>query len=75
MEMNQEDNIKRIRMAVNQADDFDITITVKGSFLVKHQLVDVWRSLRCYDENVIIDNDFEDTISIYQAKFLGITLN
>ena len=62
----------RVRESVKNADDFDLTITIKGSFLVKNGLESVWRELRGLPDGTMIDDSFTDTISIYQAPFLGI---
>ena len=62
----------RVRESVKNADDFDLIITIKGSFLVKNGLESVWRELRGLPDGTMIDDSFTDTISIYQAPFLGI---
>lgn len=62
----------RVRENIKNADDFDLTITIKGNFLVKNGLESVWRELRGLPVGTVIDNTFTDTISIYQAPFLGI---
>lgn len=62
----------RVRESVKNADDFDLTITIKGGFLVKNGLESVWRELRGLPNETMIDDSFTDTISIYQAPFLGI---
>ena len=62
----------RVRESMKNAGDFDLTITIKGSFLVKNGLESVWRELRGLPDETVIDNSFTDTISIYQAPFLGI---
>jgi hypothetical protein len=62
----------RVRENIKNADDFDLTITIKGNFLVKNGLESVWRELRGLPDETVIDNAFTDTISIYQAPFLGI---
>ena len=62
----------RVRESVKNADDFDLTITIKGGFLVKNGLESVWRELRGLSNEIVIDDSFTDTISIYQAPFLGI---
>lgn len=62
----------RVRERVRNADDFDLTITIKGSFLKKNGLESVWRELRGLPDDVQIDELFTDTISIYQAPLLGI---
>lgn len=70
--MSRESNIEKIRQGFKKATDFEITITIKGSLLVNNGLVEAWRELRGIDEGVLIDEDFTDSISIYQAKSLGI---
>jgi hypothetical protein len=62
----------RIRESIKNADDFDLTITIKGGFLVKNGLESAWRELRGLPDETVIDNSFTDIISIYQAPFLGI---
>ena len=62
----------RVRESVKNANDFDLTVTIKGSFIVKNNLQSVWRELRGLSEDVIIDDLYTDTISIYQAPILGI---
>ena len=62
----------RVRESIKNADDFDLTITIKGGFLVKNGLESVWRELRGLPNETVIDDSFTDTISIYQAPFLGI---
>jgi hypothetical protein len=63
---------ERVRECVKNADDFDLTITIKGKFLMKNNLETVWRKLRGIKDDIIIDESFTDTISIYQATILGI---
>ncbi|MES2518986.1 MAG: hypothetical protein V4585_12810 [Bacteroidota bacterium] len=62
----------RVRESVKNADDFDLTITIKGSFLIKNGLESIWRELRGFSDEIVIDESFTDTISIYQAPILGI---
>ena len=63
---------ERVRESIKNADDFDLTITIKGSFIVKNNLVLVWRELRGLSDEVVIDDSYTDTISIHQAPILGI---
>lgn len=65
-------NLSKIRGSIKNATDFEITVIIKGSFLVNNDLVDAWKELRRLKKDFIIDKDFEDTISIYQAESLGI---
>ncbi len=62
----------RVRESVKNANDFDLTVTIRGSFIVKNNLQSVWRELRGLSDDVVIDDLYTDTISIYQAPILGI---
>ncbi len=62
----------RVRESVKNANDFDLTVTISGNFLVKNNLQSVWRELRGLSSDVVIDDSYSDTISIYQAPILGI---
>ena len=63
---------ERIREKVKNANDFDITVKISGRFLVNNELVDIWKDLRGMPKETVIDESFEDSISIYQASFLGL---
>ena len=63
---------ERIREKVKNANDFDITVRISGRFLVNNDLVDVWKDLRGMPKETVIDESFEDSISIYQAPILGL---
>lgn len=63
---------ERIREKVKNANDFDITVRISGRFLVNNELVDIWKDLRGMPKETVIDESFEDSISIYQASFLGL---
>ena len=64
--------IEAIREKVRNAKDLDITIKISGRFLVENSLVGIWKDLRGISKNVLIDESFEDSISIYQAPMLGL---
>lgn len=66
------DKSEKIREKVKYANDLDITIKISGRFLVDNQLVDIWKDLRGFSKDYIIDESFEDSVSIYQAPFLGL---
>ena len=66
------DKTEKIREKVKNANDFDITIKISGRFLVSNDLVDIWKDLRGISKETLIDESFEDSISIYQAPFLGL---
>ena len=63
---------ERIREKVKNANDFDITVRISGRFLVNNDLVDVWKDLRGMPKETVIDESFEDSISIHQAPILGL---
>ena len=63
---------ERIREKVKNANDFDITVRISGRFLVNNELVDIWKDLRGISTETVIDESFEDSISIYQAPILGL---
>ena len=63
---------ERIREKVKNAKDFDITVKISGRFLVNNELVDIWKDLRGISKETVIDESFEDSISIYQAPILGL---
>jgi hypothetical protein len=66
------DKTEKIREKVKNANDFDITIKVSGRFLVSNDLVEIWKDLRGIPQGTIIDEHYEDSISIYQAPLLGL---
>jgi hypothetical protein len=66
------DKSERIREKVKNAKDFDITIKISGRFLIENELVDVWKELRGFSEKTLIDENFEDSVSIFQAAVLGL---
>lgn len=63
---------ERIREKVKNANDFDITVKISGRFLVNNELVDIWKDLRGIPNETLIDESFEDSISIHQAPILGL---
>lgn len=68
----QNDLAKKVRDSIKTADDFELTIKIEGSFLVKNGLEIVWKELRGLSDDIVIDKKYSDTISIYQATVLGI---
>lgn len=67
-----ENLLKKIKKGIKNASDSDVTVEIKGSFIIKNGLVDVWKKLRGFSEDMIIDEDFTDKISIFQTVSLGI---
>ncbi|MBC7408252.1 MAG: hypothetical protein H7339_07680 [Arcicella sp.] len=61
-----------IREKVKNTNDFDITVKISGRFLVNNELVDIWKDLRGIPKETLIDESFEDSISIHQAPILGL---
>ena len=61
-----------IRKCVPNALDFDLTMQIKGRFLMDNNLTEIWKKLRGFEDDMVIDESFTDTISIYQAPYLGL---
>lgn len=61
-----------IRKCVPNSLDFDLTMQIKGRFLIDNNLTEIWKKLRGFEEDMVIDESFTDTISIYQAPYLGL---
>jgi hypothetical protein len=61
-----------VKKCVPNALDLDLSIQVKGRFLLENNLTETWRKLRGFDDSVVIDDSFTDTISIYEAPSLGL---
>jgi hypothetical protein len=49
-----------------------IQILVTGKFIVENNLIPIWQKLRGFSEDLIIDNSFDDVVSIHQASVLGL---
>jgi hypothetical protein len=71
-EDSRENLLKRVKKSIKNASDSDVTVEIKGSFILNNGLVDVWKTLRGFSEDVIIDENFTDKISIFQTVSLGI---
>jgi hypothetical protein len=61
-----------VRKCVPNALDFDLKMQIRGRFLIDNNLTEIWKKLRGFDESMVIDESFTDTISIYQAPYLGL---
>jgi hypothetical protein len=61
-----------VKKCVPNALDLDLSIQVKGRFLLENNLTETWKKLRGFDDSVVIDDSFTDTISIYEAPSLGL---
>ncbi len=67
-----ENLVKKVKKSIKNASDSDVTVEIKGTFIINNDLVDVWKKLRGFSEDVIIDENFTDKISIFQTVSLGI---
>jgi hypothetical protein len=67
-----ENLLKKVKKGIKNASDSDITVEIKGSFIINNDLVEVWKKLRGFSEDAIIDANFTDRISIFQTVSLGI---
>jgi hypothetical protein len=64
--------LKKVKRSIKNASDSDLTVEIKGTFIINNGLVDAWKKLRGFSEDVIIDKNFTDRISIFQTVSLGI---
>ena len=67
-----ENLLKKVKKGVKNASDSDIIVEIKGAFIINNDLVEVWKKLREFSEDIVIDENFTDKISIFQAVSLGI---
>jgi hypothetical protein len=71
-EDSRENLLKKVKKCIKNASDSDVTVEIKGTFIIKNGLVDVWKKLRGFSDEVIIDANFTDKIPIFQTVSLGI---
>ncbi|MEA5461476.1 hypothetical protein VB796_20590 [Arcicella sp. LKC2W] len=64
--------LKKVKKGLKNASDSDVTVEIKGAFIINNGLVDVWKKLRGFSDDIIIDESFTDRVSIFQAVNLGI---
>jgi hypothetical protein len=67
-----ENLLKKVKNGIKNAADSDVTVEIKGSFIIKNGLTEVWKKLRGFSDDIIINEDFTDRISIFQTVSLGI---
>jgi predicted HTH domain antitoxin len=67
-----ENLLKKVQNGIKNASDTDVTVEIKGSFIIKNGLTEVWKKLRGFSDDIIINEDFTDRISIFQTVSLGI---
>jgi hypothetical protein len=64
--------VKKVSKSIKRATASDVIVEIKGSFIINNGLVDTWKKLRGFSEDVIIDENFTDRISFLQTVSLGI---
>lgn len=64
--------LKKVKKSIKNASDSDVMVEIKGSFIINNGLVDVWKKLRGFSEDMVIDENFIDKISLFQTVNLGI---
>lgn len=67
-----ENLLKQVKNGLKNATDSDITVDIKGSFIINSGLEETWRKLRGFSDDIIIDENFTDKISFFQTISLGI---
>jgi hypothetical protein len=71
-EDSRENLLKKVKKGLKNASDSDVTVEIKGSFIINNGLIEVWKKLRGFSDDIIIDENFTDKISIFQTVSLGI---
>ncbi|MEA5427939.1 hypothetical protein [Arcicella lustrica] len=64
--------LSKVNNSIKNASETEITIEIKGSFIIKNALESTWKQLRVLSEEVLIDENFTDRISLSEAISLGI---
>ncbi len=64
--------LNKVNDSLKNALETEITIEIQGSFIIKNSLESTWKQLRALSEEVLIDEDFTDRISLTEAISLGI---
>lgn len=64
--------LRQVQKSIKNASGSDVMVEIKGSFLIKNELTEVWKKLRGFTDDVIISEEFTDKISILQTVNLGI---
>jgi hypothetical protein len=64
--------LMQVNRSLKNASNSDLIVEIKGSFIINNGLESVWRELRELSEDVIIDENFTDRVSIFQTVTLGI---
>lgn len=64
--------LRHIKRGIRNASDSDITVEIKGTFIIDNGLEETWRKLRGFSDMVVINEHFIDKISFFQSISLGI---
>jgi hypothetical protein len=64
--------LKKVKKGIKNASNSDVTVEIKGTFIINNGLVDVWKKLRGFPEDMVIDENFIDKISLFDTVNLGI---
>ena len=70
-----ENLVKQVKNGLKNATNSDITVDIKGTFIINNGLEETWRKLRGFSDDVVIDENFTDKISFFQTLSLGIVQN
>lgn len=71
-EDSRENLLRKVKKSIKNASESDVMVEIKGTFIINNGIVDVWKKLRGFSKDVIIDENFTDKISIFQTVSLGI---
>lgn len=63
------------RVRLKNSTDSDITVDIKGIFIINNGLEETWRKLRGFSDDVIIDQNFINKILFFQTLSLWIVQN
>lgn len=66
------DLLKKVNNSLKNASNSDLIVEIKGSFIINNGLEATWRELRELSDEVVIDENFTDRISIFQTVALGL---
>ncbi len=64
--------LNKVNNSLKYASEAEIMLEIKGSFVIKNALESTWKQLRGLSDEVLIDENFIDRISLLEAISLGI---
>lgn len=65
-------SLQRIKRAIPNANAKDIMLQVSGKWLIRNDLVASWKRLRQMSHHLLITEDYKDTLTLDQARMLGL---